>query len=234
MSAGGQARGRHVVSPRFDSLGLDGKPCRLGIFGGTFDPIHVGHLAAAEAARSAFGLDAVMFMPSGTPPFKEGTVVASPADRLAMCELAVRESGNPAFDVSSMEVRREGATYTIDTLRALRAHYPSNVELAFILGVDALATLLDWRAPDDLARLASFIALSRPGYRLDDAMRAELAEAGFRVLELDGVEVDVSSSSVRDQMGRGCAPAGEVPQAVRHYIAQHGLYQGPAGREEAR
>lgn len=224
MSTEAQASGQHVVCPRFDDLGFDGKPRRLGIFGGTFDPIHVGHVIAAYAAHRAFDLDAVVFMPSGIPPYKELTVHASPADRFAMCDLAAHEYHYPYFDVSDMETRREGVTYTIDTLRALRAHYPKNVELVFVLGVDALLTLLKWRAPDDLKHLASFITISRPGYQLDDALRAELQEQGFNIAELEGMVVEVSSSEVRERLAKGLSIEGFVPRVVQAYIEEHGLY----------
>lgn len=234
MDGDGQPAAQHAVSARFDDLGRDGAPCRLGIFGGTFDPIHAGHMAAAAAAQRACGLDAVIFMPSGRPPFKQGSVVASPEQRLAMCRLAISEDGNPAFDVSDLEVRAQGIAYTIDTLRTLRAHYPRNVDLVFILGADALLTLLDWRAPDDLKGIASFVALSRPGYQLDDATRARLREAGCDVTELDETAVEASSSDVRSRLARGLPVEGCVPRAVRGYIEEHGLYQGPEMGKEAR
>ena len=119
-----------VISERFDDLGRDGAPARLGIMGGTFDPIHIGHLACAEQAREAFGLDGVLFVPAGNPVFKKDRAVTPAGMRLAMCRLAV--ASNPAFDVSAVEVERGGDTYTVDTLRQLRAHYPGNVELFFI------------------------------------------------------------------------------------------------------
>ena len=106
-----------VVCERFDDLGEDGAPARLGIMGGTFDPIHIGHLATAEQAREAFGLDAVVFVPAGNPVFKKDRAVTPAADRLAMCRLAV--ASNPAFCVSAMEIERGGDTYTVDTLREL-------------------------------------------------------------------------------------------------------------------
>ena len=111
-----------VISERFDDLGRDGAPARLGIMGGTFDPIHIGHLACAEQAREAFGLDGVLFVPAGNPVFKKDRAVTPAGMRLAMCRLAV--ASNPAFDVSAVEVERGGDTYTVDTLRQLRAHYP--------------------------------------------------------------------------------------------------------------
>ncbi len=228
MSGAMPAGAPYVVSQRFDDLGLDGTPRRVGIFGGTFDPVHVGHICAAYAVHRAFDLDAVVFMPSGVPAFKQQTVVASPEDRFAMCDMAAHEYHYPYFDASNMETRREGVSYTIDTLRAVRAHYPENVEIVFILGVDALLSLLKWRAPDDLKSLASFIVLSRPGYELRDNLREQLREQGFHVTELDNVGVDVSSSEVRARLAKGLSVEGYIPRVVNSYIAEKGLYQGPA------
>lgn len=228
MSSSTQASAPYVVSARFDDLGLDGKPRRLGIFGGTFDPVHVGHIIAAYAAHRAFDLDAVVLMPSGVPAYKQFSVMASPEDRFAMCDLAAHEYHYPYFDASDMEVRREGVSYAIDTLRAVRAHYPDNVEIVFILGMDALLTLLKWRAPDDLRSLASFVVLSRPGYEMDGRLREQLAEQGFQVHELDNMVVDVSSSEVRERLAKGLSVEGFVPRIVNDYIAEHGLYGATA------
>lgn len=224
--------GNWVVSPRFDDLGSDGAPRRLGILGGTFDPIHVGHVVAAYAAHRAFDLDAVLFMPSGIPAFKQDTVQASPRERYEMAYLAAHEYHYPYFDASDLETRREGVTYTVDTLRALRAHYPDNVDIAFILGVDALQTLLQWRAADELKELASFIALSRPGYQLGGEAMAALKGHGFDIAELSNVGVEVSSSEVRDRLARGLPVEGYVPRVVDDYITAHGLYGREGGGHE--
>ena len=142
------------VCERFDRLGFDepGRTFQLGIFGGTFDPVHTGHLAAAEHVRDAAGLDAVIFMPAGVPVFKLDKKVTAGEDRLAMCRLAT--AANPYFDVSDMEVRRAGNTYTYETLRELRAHYPDNVEFHFIAGADAIISLGKWRNARELTQLA--------------------------------------------------------------------------------
>ena len=121
-----------AISARFDGLGQDGAPVRLGIMGGTFDPIHIGHLACAEQAREAFGLDAVIFIPTGNPAHKQGKTVTPAEMRLEMCRLACLP--NPHFDVSAIEVERAGLTYAVDTVRALRQHFPENVELCYITG----------------------------------------------------------------------------------------------------
>ena len=158
-----------VVSARFDDLGADGAPARLGIMGGTFDPIHIGHLACAEQAREAFGLDAVVFIPTGVPAFKRDRAVTPAPDRLAMCRLAVLP--NRHFDVSSLEIDRPGVTYAVDTVRALRAHFPANVELFFITGADSILSIARWRESAAVASLTRFIAVTRPGYVVTDASR---------------------------------------------------------------
>lgn len=218
-------RAPHVVSPRFDDLGFDGKPRRLGIYGGTFDPIHVGHVIAAYAAHRSFDLDAVLFVPAGMPSFKQDTVVASPRQRFEMCDLAAHEYRYPYFDVSDIETRREGVTYTIDTLRALRAHYPENVELVFILGADALLSLLKWRSIDDLKSMAQFVTLSRPGYEIEPSLRDEFQRLGLSIAEMGDMVVEVSSSEVRERLAKGQSVEGYVPRVVLDYIEEHGLYR---------
>ncbi len=164
------------ICERFDDLGADGAPARLGIMGGTFDPIHIGHLATAEQAREAYDLDAVVFVPAGNPVFKKHRRVTPAADRLALCRLAV--ASNPAFCVSALEIERGGDTYTVDTLRQLRAHYPDNVELRFITGADAVYHIVQWRESAAIADLARLIAVTRPGYALSEERRAFIAEHG--------------------------------------------------------
>ena len=134
---------------------------RLGIMGGTFDPIHYGHLVTAEQAREALGLDLVLFMPAGSPAFKLDQEVSSPEDRYAMTVLAT--AANEAFYTSRLEIDREGVTYTVDTLTYLREQYPSNVHLYFITGADAILDIVSWRDAGQIAELATLIAATRPG-----------------------------------------------------------------------
>ena len=212
-----------VVCERFDDLGEDGAPARLGIMGGTFDPIHIGHLATAEQAREAFGLDAVVFVPAGKPVFKKDRAVTPAADRLAMCRLAV--ASNPAFCVSAMEIERGGDTYTVDTLRELRGHYPGNVELYFITGADAVAHIVQWRESAAIADLARLIAVTRPGYALTAERRREIEEHGrFDVTYLEVTALAVSSSDLRARVRAGRSIRYLVMQRVLDYIAAHGLY----------
>ena len=170
-----------VICERFDSLGQEdpSREYRLGIMGGTFDPIHMGHLACAEQARVAFALDAVIFIPTGQQPFKQGKRVTDAAMRLEMCKLAC--TSNPFFDVSAIEIEREGLTYTVDTLRQLHEHYPSNVKLFFITGADAMLSIAKWHDSTAIADLAHLIAVTRPGYEMTDEAKAELDVANFSV-----------------------------------------------------
>ena len=133
---------------------------RLGIMGGTFDPIHYGHLVTAEQAKDALDLDVVLFMPAGSPAFKEDEDVSGAEDRYAMTVLAT--AANPDFIASRFEIDRLGTTYTVDTLRELRSHYPENVKLYFITGADAINDIVAWHDADSIAGLATLIAATRP------------------------------------------------------------------------
>ena len=213
-----------AICERFDDLGADGRPAPLGIMGGTFDPIHIGHLACAEHAREAFELAAVVFIPAGNPVFKKDRAVTPAADRLEMCRLATRS--NPAFDVSAIEIERGGDTYTVDTLRQLRAHYPDNVELRFITGADAVASIVAWRESAAIADLARLIAVTRPGYALSDERRALIEGRGnFAVDYLEITSLAVSSSDLRRRVAAGASIRYLTMQRVFDYIREKRLYR---------
>lgn len=212
------------ICDKLDDLGRDGRPVRLGIMGGTFDPIHIGHLACAEQAREAFDLDAVLFIPAGNPVFKKHRAVTPAKQRLEMCRLAVQS--NPAFDVSALEIERGGDTYTVDTLRQLRAHYPDNVELRFITGADAVYNIVKWRESAAIANLARLIAVTRPGYVLSEERRAFIAEHGsFAIDYLEVTALAISSSDLRARMAHGKSIRYLTLQEVLDYILEHGLYR---------
>lgn len=212
-----------TVCGRFDRLGEDGVPVSLGIMGGTFDPIHSGHLMCAERAREEFGLSAVVFMPAGQPVRKLNTFVASAEDRYIMARLATQD--NAAFDVSAMEIRREGKTYAIDTLRALRAYYPLNVRLYFITGADAIWDIISWKGAEELALLATFVGATRPGYDLDEARRRhERADIAFDIKYLDIPALAISSTEMRTNVAAGRSIRYLTPAPVCAYIAETGLY----------
>lgn len=213
-----------VVSERFDSLGADGAPVRLGLMGGTFDPIHIGHLRVAEEMRLELGLDAVLFIPTGNPVFKRDQDVTDGRLRLEMCRLAVE--GNPHFDVSAIEVERAGDTFTVDTLRTLRSHYPENVQLFFITGSDSAATVGKWRDVSEIAELASLaVAAGRPGSKSADELREIiLAAAPFDLHIVKASILEVSSSSLRVALQSGEPCRYFIPEAIRAFINAHGLY----------
>lgn len=218
-----------IICERFDDLGRDGKPARLGIMGGTFDPIHIGHLACAEQAREAYDLDAVVFIPAGNPVFKKDRHVTPASERLEMCRLATRS--NPAFDVSAIEIERGGDTYTVDTLRQLRAQYPDNVELRFITGADAVYHIVQWRESAAIADLARLIAVTRPGYALSAERRASIEEHGnFAIDYLEVTALAISSSDLRARVAAGKSIRYLTMQGVFDYIREQGLYQ-EHGRE---
>ena len=203
------------ICDHFDDLGRDGRRARLGIMGGTFDPIHIGHLACAEQAREAYDLDGVVFVPAGNPVFKKDRPVTPAAERLEMCRIATRS--NPAFDVSAIEIERGGDTYTVDTLRQLRAHYPDNVELRFITGADAVYHIVQWRESAAIADLARLIAVTRPGYALSE--------------DLEVTALAISSSDLRRRVAAGKSIRYLTMQGVLDYIQERGLYRADPHHE---
>ena len=196
---------------------------RIGIMGGTFDPIHNGHLVAAEQAFDDLGLDVVVFMPAGRPAFKQDRSVTSGEDRYAMTLLAT--SDNPHFVASRFEVDREGITYTADTLERMRAIYPDNVELHFITGADAIAEIVTWRDAGRIAHLAKLVGATRPGYDLSRAQSA-IAESGFDfdVTYLEVPALAISSSYLRERVRGGQSLRYLTPDPVTGYIHKHKLY----------
>ena len=201
----------------------DGRTYRLGIMGGTFDPIHNGHLVAAEQAFDDLALDLVDFMPAGHPAFKQDRNVSSGEDRYAMTLLATAD--NPHFVASRFEVDREGITYTADTLRLLRSLYPENVEFYFITGADAITEIVKWRDAQDIARLAHLVAATRPGYDLDRAWDAiDASGLAFDVTYLSVPALAISSSHLRERVKAGQSLRYLTPDPVTGYLHKHGLY----------
>ncbi len=213
-----------VICERFDKLGRNGAPRRIGIMGGTFDPIHNGHLVCAEQVREDFKLHAIIFIPTGQPVFKRGKKIASGEQRLAMCRGAIAD--NPFFDVSAIEVERGGDTYTIDTLRTLRAHYPDNVELFFIAGADAIASVSKWKDSDEMGRLARFVGVDRPGYELSEERRAAIKASapGIDISFLTIEALAISSSELRNRLESGRSIRYLTPQVVVDHVMEHKLY----------
>lgn len=196
---------------------------RLGIMGGTFDPIHLGHLCCAEQVKDACHLDSVLFIPAGSPAFKRNKEVTSAVDRLALCQLAL--ASNPDFSLSTLEVDRPGITYTIDTLRELRDTYDPHVELCLILGADAAAGIPFWKEASAVAELATLLLVDRPGSDAAASLVPKLLAAGdFRIETVHASLLDISSTDIRYRVRTGQTIRYLVPDDVRAYILEHGLY----------
>ena len=196
---------------------------KLGVLGGTFDPIHLGHVSAAEAAIDCADLDQVVFVPTGTPPHRP-PAVASGEQRLEMCRLAT--SGDQRFSVSDIELRRTGPSFTLDTLLAIRGANP-HAELFLVLGWDAASQLRSWYRPDEVLALAPVIVITRPGRAapgVDDVKTAGLDPS--RVILCPRPTPAVSGSELRRDLAAGRPVTGRVPEAVEHYIATHHIYRG--------
>jgi nicotinate-nucleotide adenylyltransferase len=197
----------------------------LGVFGGTFDPIHVAHLAVAEAARDALGLERVLFIPAGEPPHKRDRPMTSAADRLAMVEAAIAD--NPGFAASRIEIDRAGPSYSAETLAALRSGTAQ--QLAFIVSAEAYAELPTWHQPERVLELATLVVAPRDGYPQADAAFLEqmLPTSVARVVFLDGPRMRLSASEIRARAAAGRSLRYLVPDAVAAYIGDHALYQDP-------
>ncbi|MQA62347.1 MAG: nicotinate-nucleotide adenylyltransferase [Actinophytocola sp.] len=191
---------------------------RIGVMGGTFDPIHNGHLVSASEAQSRFGLDEVIFVPTGQPWQKSKSTVSDAEDRYLMTVIAT--ASNPVFRVSRVELDRPGLTYTVDTLRELHEKLP-NDDLYFITGADALEQILTWRDVDELFELAHFIGVTRPGYDLNDH---HLPTGKVSLVEVTAMAI--SSTGCRERVVRGEPLWYLTPDGVVRYIRKHKLYQG--------
>nr|WP_237208120.1 nicotinate-nucleotide adenylyltransferase [Rothia nasimurium] len=194
---------------------------RLGVMGGTFDPIHHGHLVAASEAAAIMGLDEVVFVPTGNPWQKANQKVTDPEHRLLMTVIAT--APNPTFTVSRVDVDRDGPTYTIDTLRDLKAQRP-NAELFFITGADAMSQITTWKDADQMWDLATFVAVTRPGHELEVP-----EEAAGRVHVLEIPAMAISSTAVRDRARNELPVWYLVPDGVVQYIKKYNLYRDHDG-----
>jgi nicotinate-nucleotide adenylyltransferase len=212
----------------------------IGLFGGTFDPVHHGHLRAGEEIRQAFSLAWVEFMPARTPPHKTDHPITEVKHRIAMLRLAVE--GNPYFRVSEVEASREGVSYLVDTLKAYRAHYPPEVSLYFIMGMDSFQEIATWHRYSELFALSHFIVISRPGYErpaLSDVVAEEVASSfldsrqgeeqiehvsGHRVHFCETTLLDIAASRLRAWISEEKSVRYLIPEAVWDYVQEHGLY----------
>jgi nicotinate-nucleotide adenylyltransferase len=204
------------------------EPGSLGVFGGTFDPIHIAHLAVAQEAAETLGLERVLFVPAGLPPHKPGREITPAADRLAMIELAI--AGNPRFAVDRLEIDRPGPSYTVDTLEALRASRATagaSADPTLILSAEAFLGLMTWREPRRILELARVVVAPRDGY--PDASPVFLAEhlpdLADRATFLDAPRIRLSASDLRARAAAGRSLRYLVPDAVAAYIGDHALYK---------
>ncbi len=191
---------------------------RVGVLGGTFDPVHNGHLVAASEVGCVLGLDEVIFVPAGQPWQKDGMVLAPAEDRYLMTVLAT--AADPMFSVSRVDIDRPGPTYTIDTMRELRAERGPATSFFFIMGADALAGLPTWNDHEELLSLAHFVGVTRPGHQLADP---QLPEGLFSVVEIP--QLEISSTACRERVRAGLPIRYLVPDSVIQYIAKRGLYR---------
>lgn len=208
----------------------------LGVFGGTFDPIHLAHLAVAQEAAEALGLERVLFVPAGRPPHKPDQAITSGVHRLAMVELAI--AGNDRFEVDRLELERDGPSYTVDTLEALHASRQVDgrpPDMTLILSVEAVLGLMSWREPRRVLELARLAVAPRDGYpNTGPAFLVErLPDLADRVAFLDGPRMRLSASELRDRVAAGRSLRYLVPDAVAAYIDDHGLYRNPRRNDQS-
>lgn len=199
---------------------------RIGIMGGTFDPIHYGHLVAAEESRSAFCLDKVIFMPAGRPPHKQSRKVSEPEQRYHMTALAV--SSNPGFEVSRLEVDKAEITYTYDTVTDLRRIYGEDIKIYFITGADAVLELLTWYRIEELLGICGFIAVTRPGFDksdLEQKIKEITSKYGGEIICIEVPLLAISSTDIRERCRAGKTIKYLLPEEVEQYILENGMYR---------
>ena len=203
---------------------------KIGLLGGTFNPVHNGHLTMARAARDKFALDRIIFIPDYLPPHKPGAGVVSGRHRLGMLRLALR--GHPEYQVSEIELKRKGRSYTVETLRELRTELGSRPEFFLIMGADNLLEISTWREIVALVRLCRVIAVTRPGFKLS-RLQGENRDWARRLrregrLNYITLSLPVSSREIRDKIRRGAEWAALVPPEVAAYVKDKGLYLAPS------
>ncbi|MBM7866870.1 nicotinate-nucleotide adenylyltransferase [Heliomicrobium gestii] len=198
---------------------------RVGIMGGTFDPVHFGHLVTAEAAADLFDLSVVVFVPSGRPPHKRSQLVTDPWERYRLTELAT--CSNPRFRMSDVEVSRPGYSYAIDTVRSFRSDYGEQAEFFFITGADAILEIMTWRQIDQLMAECRFIAAYRPGYGRDHLREAVACMEAFsgRIHLIEVPALAISSTDIRQRLAQGRSVKYLLPEPVVHRIIETGSYR---------
>ena len=197
---------------------------KIGVFGGTFDPIHLGHLIVAEEVRVKLGLAKMLFVPAGKPWLKADRAIALVTHRLEMISLAIVD--NPHFKISTIEANRSGPSYTIDTIDALKQQLGTKVRLFFLLGSDALSDLKKWKEPSRLVQECQLVTFMRPSSAVPSYKSLESAIPGIsrHITFVDVSQIDISATQIRDRISKREPLTGLVPAAVERYILEHGLY----------
>jgi len=198
---------------------------RIGLLGGTFDPVHNGHLIIAGEVKAHLNLDEIIFVPAGQPWLKVERPISPAEHRLEMLRLAL--AGKPGYKISSAEIERAGPSYTLDTVTELRRKLGESAEIYFILGWDSLVTLPRWHDAPGLLRLCTLVAVPRPGYPCPALKPMEKSVPGVtqRVIFMDSPRVDISATDVRERVKGGLPISHLVPEPVERYIKEHGLYK---------
>ena len=203
------------------------KAHRVGIMGGTFDPIHMGHLVTAEAARSEFNMNKVVFVPSGQPPHKKGLEISNKEHRYIMTVLAT--SANPYFEVSRTEIDRPGESYAIDTVRYIRSKQQPDSELYFITGADAILEIVTWKEVEELFENCTFIAATRPGFNLGEMKKKLLKKLTHshlaKIIPLEVPAMAISSTDIRERVKDKRTIKYLLPESVENFIRKNDLYQ---------
>jgi len=198
---------------------------KIGVLGGTFDPVHNGHLVVAEELGRKLGLEEVLFVPAGQPWMKEGTAISPAEHRLEMLLLAT--ASNPRFNVSTIELERDGPTYSVDTIAELKDSLSARTGIYVMVGFDALAELPRWKEPGRLLEMCQVVGFRRPGHEELDmrALNAAVPGAPERIMIVDVPAVDISATEIRRRVSRGLSISNMVPEEVERYIAENGLYR---------
>lgn len=203
------------------------KASRIGIMGGTFDPVHQGHLVTAEAVRSEFNLNKVVFVPSGQPPHKKGMPISNKEHRYIMTVLAT--SANPYFEVSRTEIERPGESYAIDTVRYFKEIMMLGTELFFITGADAIMEIVTWKEVEELFESCTFVAATRPGVNLSEMRKQllkKLSEKNIKkIIPIEVPAMAISSTDIRDRVRKKSTIKYLVPESVENFIQKNDLYQ---------
>ena len=208
---------------------------RVGVLGGTFDPVHYGHLVIAEEVYATLQLAEMVFVPAGQPPHKTNVEITEAAHRLGMLELAI--ASNPHFTISRVDLDRPGPSYTVDMLQMLHKQWGENTAIYFIIGGDSLEDLLSWHDPPGiLEQLTYLVAVRRPGYSESDAyydrLEARLPGIKQRLLLVDAPQFDISATDLRKRVAQGRPIKYQTPESVESYIVQYGLYRTKLDRSE--